>query len=267
MVEMKVPQSKVKEGEGADPLSLPISRGFHQASKDPFLGHVPIPPDYDKWPEEWKTTYYKVYPRYDKITLPSVRPCADLGSTIAARKSQRDFTSAPLSIEEYGQLLQYSSGIMPDRPHSPGDRSHRAVASAGMRFPVETYVFVCVGNTEVPAGVYHYNVKDHTLERLLHSSFTAADIEQFGRAEWLTEVSAMVVYTGIFWRTQVKYGERGYRYVLMEAGQISQNLALMATSLDIQHCAFGGTNDHFIEQQLDIDGSTESFLAAVAIGK
>ena len=44
-----------------------FSKIFHQSSKDHFKGHPPIPKDDAEWPEEWKTTYYKAYPRLPKI--------------------------------------------------------------------------------------------------------------------------------------------------------------------------------------------------------
>ena len=72
--------------------------------------------------------------------------------------------------------------------------------------------------------------------------------------------------TAVFSRNQMKYGERGYRYVLLEAGHIGQNMYLNAAALSLKCCALGGTIDSKLEKFLDIDGITESVVYAVAFG-
>ena len=39
------------------------------------------------------------------------------------------------------------------------------------------------------------------------------------------------IFTGVFERAQAKYGERGYRFVLLEAGHAAGNVLLVAHSL------------------------------------
>ena len=73
--------------------------------------------------------------------------------------------------------------------------------------------------------------------------------------------------TSQFERTQMKYGERGYRYILLEAGHIGQNICLVSETLGLKCCALGGTMDKNLEELLDIDGETESVVYGFAIGK
>lgn len=73
--------------------------------------------------------------------------------------------------------------------------------------------------------------------------------------------------TAVFHRNQVKYGERGYRYILIETGHIGQNLYLVSEAAGIKCRALGGTRDENIEKLLDIDGIGESVVYAVAVGK
>ena len=44
-------------------MDADFSKTFHQSSKDHAKGHPPVSPDDRDWPDEWKTTYYKAYPR------------------------------------------------------------------------------------------------------------------------------------------------------------------------------------------------------------
>jgi SagB-type dehydrogenase family enzyme len=70
----------------------------------------------------------------------------------------------------------------------------------------------------------------------------------------------------MFWRTRFKYGQRGYRFTLLEAGHVGQNLVLAATALGLGSVAVGGFFDCRVEELLSVDGVNESALYAVAVG-
>ena len=84
-------------------MNLPdFSKIFHQSSKDHSKGHPPIPADDEEWPEEWKTTSYKAYPRLPKVELDNealAEEGANLFNVVARRQSRRDFRRA-LSLSE-----------------------------------------------------------------------------------------------------------------------------------------------------------------------
>ena len=139
-----------------DPLDF--SRLFHQSSKDHGKGHPPIPERYEDWPEEWKTTFYKSYPRLPKIALDDGSFPADFFKLIKERRSRRDFSRQPIDRRELSLLLKYSCGITGKLSET---RSRRAQASGGGRFPIEIYPVVFRPGENLPAGLYHYNVKEH----------------------------------------------------------------------------------------------------------
>jgi SagB-type dehydrogenase family enzyme len=72
--------------------------------------------------------------------------------------------------------------------------------------------------------------------------------------------------TGVFERTILKYGERGYRFVLLEVGHIAQNLCLLAEEMGLGAVCLGGFYDREVETVLGIDGTDESILYLVAVG-
>ena len=257
-----------------------FSKIFHQSSKDFLKGHPPISPDPANWPDEWKTTYYKTYERLPKIALADDPPKADLFDTARTRESRRDFGRVPVTKQELSLLLKYSCGITGKLNEN---RSRRAQASGGARFPIEIYPIVFRPSTDstsslqassgqasgedLEAGLYHYNVKDHALDVLWEGEFSDNKISELFSYPWVKDAAVALVMTAIFWKNRNKYGERGYRYVLMEAGHIGQNIYLVSSALNLKCCALGGTWDENLEKLLDIDGVTESVIYALVIGK
>ncbi|MBI3335371.1 MAG: SagB/ThcOx family dehydrogenase [Candidatus Portnoybacteria bacterium] len=237
---------------------------FHQSSKDLLKGHPYIPEDSRDWPEEWLTTFYKTYPRMPHVPLQSEPPSADFFELISRRSSKRDFKKIPVGFTELSTLLKYSCGIT---GKLDAGTFRRAQASGGARFPIEVYPFLFQSNGALSSGVYHYNVKDHALDVLLERHFSDTDIHSLFTYPWVKNASAALILTAVFWRTQNKYGERGYRYILLEAGHIAQNVYLVAEALGLKCCALAGTRDEKIEELLDIDGVTESLVYTLILGK
>ena len=240
-----------------------FSRLFHQSSKDRARGHRPIAADSREWPKEWHTTYYKTYPRLPKIALPDTAPAADFFDLIRKRKSRRDFSQAPLSLERFSSLLRYSCGIVGTLEDGRPKRAH---PSGGARFPLEIYPLVFRGSEHVPAGAYHYNCKAHALDQLWEREFSEQERSTLFLYPWVKKAAAVFVLTAVFWRSKDKYGEAGYRYLLLEGGHIGQNMYLAAEALGLKCSALGGATDKSLEAILDIDGITESAIYALAVG-
>ena len=144
--------------------------------------------------------------------------------------------------------------------------SRRAYPSGGARYPLEVYPIVFDGVEGIPAGVYHYNVKEHALDTIAARSFSNDDIAKLATYPWVQRSSALIVITAVFWRSQMKYGERGYRYVMLEAGHMGQNIYLSSTALGLKCSGLGGTWDANIESLLNVDGIDESLVYALVVG-
>lgn len=208
-------------------MEIDFSKIFHQSSKDRYKGHPPIPNDSNEWPDEWKTTYFKTYPRLPKIDLKVGPPApADFFHLVSKRESRRDFTRKPLTKAELSSLLQYSCG---QTGTLENERKRRAQPSGGANFPIEIYPIVFRSGVDLKAGLYHYNVREHALDVLWDREFTDADIGGLFTYPWVKDASLAIVMTAVFWRNQQKYGERGYRFILLEAGHIGQNTTTSTT--------------------------------------
>lgn len=240
------------------------SQFFHSISKDKQLGHPPIPQEDRYWPKEWKTTYHKTYPRFEKIDLSRKTVSADFSQLIKNRQSRRDFFREPITKDELSYLLEYSCG---DTSQLNGHRRRRAQPSGGARFPIEVYPFVLRSSNDLKSGLYHYNVSDHQLDVMWKKEFSDEDLASLFTYKWVQDAALVLIMTAVFWRTQNKYGERGYRYILLEAGHIGQNIYLASEALALKCCALAGTKDEQVEKLLDIDGATESLIYAMVVGR
>lgn len=246
-------------------MDFDYSEIYHQSSKDHRRGHPPISSNPAEWPEAWKRQEYKVYPRSPKIALPDERPRADFFELVARRHSGRQYQPvSPLSLTELSVLLRYSCGTF---KRAWQKTASRAQPSGGARFPIEVYPLVLVSGPEISSGVYHYDVQNHQLEVIEQRAFERKDIQQLSLFDWTGNASLLLVMTAVFERNQMKYGERGYRYTLLEAGHIGQNIHLVVEALGLECCALGGTRDQPLEAALAIDGITESVVYAFSIGR
>ncbi len=235
-----------------------LSALFHQLSKNRFRLGNSIPADSSKWPAAWTRIETKDYARLPHVELPHTSPRGDLFNAIHSRASRREFTGAPLPLEKLATILKYSCGETKE--------GRRAQASGGARYPIEVYPIVFQGSEELPGGVYHYSVDRHALASLWERDFTKEDIAALYTYPWAQDVSVAFVLTAVFDRNQRKYGERGYRQIIIEAGAIVQNMYLVCAALDIQCCAIDGVREHEIEKLIDIDGFTESAVVSVVVG-
>lgn len=219
-----------------------------------------------KIPKSWTTVHFKTYPRLNKIRLTKIFSKKEslLIHTLKRRRSTRIFSSVPISIKDLSYLLLYSSGIVNFK--SELDESNRFYPSAGARYPLEIYPLVVNGTEDLKAGLYHYNVKEHFLEILLENDLKRSLLEATGNFEQITNASVVFIITGVLNRTRVKYGDRAYRYVLLEAGHMAQNLLLLATGLEMANLAVGGYVDSKITKLLDLELVKEVPLYMIVVG-
>lgn len=242
-----------------------IAEKFHKQTQNRKLDTV-TGTDY---PESWIRIHFKTYPRLDKIKL--INPNRfkrknSLLNLINSRYSARKYTGESVSIKELSYLLQGSVGINRFDNNHDFDSSKRSYPSAGARYPLETYPLIlsCKG---IKKGLYHYNVKDNLIELLLEKDLSNWLKNALGGEKWPLNSSLIFIITTVLDRTSIKYGNRGYRYSLIEAGHIAQNFHLLSTELALGSCALGGFLDKEFDKLLDIGKQKEFTLYLIAVGK
>jgi SagB-type dehydrogenase family enzyme len=78
--------------------------------------------------------------------------------------------------------------------------------------------------------------------------------------------AACVILAASFQRSRVKYGLRAFRFVLLEAGHVAQNVLLAAAALNLAALPIGGFFDARLDAFLMLDGLNESALYLIAVG-
>ena len=238
---------------------------LHQR-KPPGLEHIKL-----KAYRERSSKSYKVYPTFPQIRLSEEDPVeqsADLWEVMYKRRSLRAYSEKPLQLTEVSRLLFYGYGETSEIDLGNYSVGFRATPSAGALYPLDIYPLICRVDETKP-GLYHYNVRDHTLEQLKKGNFLKDLIPliQSENNEWLAKGAAIFFVTATFRRNQMKYGERGYRGVLLDAGHLSQNILLAATGLGLGSCIIMACMDDQVNDFLGVDGVEESVLYSISIGR
>jgi SagB-type dehydrogenase family enzyme len=216
---------------------------------------------------------YKVYPTAQTISLPQVQhevcpSSPTLEATIQSRRTARSFTGGSLSLSSLSKLLHYSYGVTATSA-SPGLHSNefcfRAAPSAGALYPLEVY-FVTWKTSGLNPGIYHYCVPSHSLELLTTGNFADESTKHVLSEELAETAAGLFFVTALFQRTMLKYNERGYRFVLLEAGHLAENMCLMACAMQLGILPIGGFLDDEINRFLLLDGVNEAVVYTLAIG-
>lgn len=210
---------------------------------------------------------YKSYPNSEPVPLPPPTGATEVSLAKAVSRSEclrqrypalsTGLHRRPPVPVNLSRLLYWAQGL------TAGER--RAVPSAGALYPLEVYV-IAHQVEGLPPGIYHYAVRGHGLERLRQGDFRGAVVAAGLGQGFLGQASACLAISAIWQRTAWKYRERTYRYVLMEAGHLGQNVYLGATALGLGACAVGAFLDGELNELLGLDGQEEAALYLVAIG-
>ncbi|MGV8118873.1 MAG: SagB/ThcOx family dehydrogenase [Candidatus Xenobiia bacterium LiM19] len=206
---------------------------------------------------------YKEYPEADafKLPLPDTANGRSFNDLLKIRKSVRKYTDEPLPAESLSYLLWAADGIQ----RREKGFEFRTAPSAGALFPVETYL--AVNNVEtLPAGIYHYNVRNHSLELVKQGEFRKILSDLTLSQDMCASANVVFIWTAIFDRSRWKSANRTYRYVYLDAGHIAQNLALAACNLGLGSCQIGSFFDREMDSLLGIDGKRESTIYVTVVG-
>ena len=200
------------------------------------------------------------------VPLPPAHKSSALNKLLQARHSCRQFKRQLLRLDALSEILAGAYGIQDILPAQTGNWGcTRPAPSAGGLYPLEIYL--ALADVEGAAdGVYHYNVLRHSLEtiasELMVDEIGAYLLEQ----HFLRDANAILFLSAVFRRTLKKYGPRGYRYVLLEAGHVAQNISLLAVEHNLGVLSVGGFYDSKLNRTLDLDGRNEAVIYCIALG-
>lgn len=190
-----------------------------------------------------------------KLPQPKMEGTISVEQAILQRRTVRAFSPQILQQDQLSQLLWSAQGLTGKR------RFKRAAPSAGALYPMDVYAVVGKnGVTDLEAGVYRYKPRPHGLSLItradLRDHVAQAAISQL----WMAKAPVNLVVTAEYSRATGKYGNRGVRYALIEAGHIGQNLFLQAEALGLKAGIVGAFRDKELSGILQLPHSHEPLL-------
>lgn len=193
-----------------------------------------------------------------------------LAQAIRQRRSRREYSAAPLSLEELSFLLWATQGLGVDESGQPIQRGVsvlRNVPSGGARHSFETYLLLRK-ITGLESGLYRYLPLTHRLACL----FTLAEIAPLLEGKevargWMGEAAAVFMWTTIPYRSEWRYSIVAARLIALDAGHVCQNLYLACEAVNAGMCAIGAYNQQEMDELLGVDGEEEFTIYVATVGK
>lgn len=209
----------------------------------------------------------KSYSGAERTALLPHEPLPALVSEVLnKRRSRREYARQPISRQQLSTLVYYTCGIT-GRTQGYGyvQLPLRTFPSCGGLQDPEVYLSVQAVEDLSP-GLYHYQAVDHVLELMRPGQYGPRLRDLSLGQPQLETASVVFLITGCFDRLRWKYGERGYRYMCMDAGYLGQNIYIVGEAMGLGVCAIAAFMDDAIEQLLSVDGRNETALLLTTVG-
>ncbi len=207
--------------------------------------------------EEGFTGEPRRYPGYPTWPLPAIRrrwwPLFD--TVLQTRRCHRQIDTTFPAPHTLARLLKASHGVTDEWFRGP-------TPSAGGLQAVELYL-VHWQEAWLPKGVYHYDRRGHQLAQLLPTAEQDFWRENIPSLSQVAEGAIVWLIIGDGRRVAAKYGERGERFLLLEAGHLMQNLCLVSTSLCLTTVPLGGCFERPVARELRLPTGDHVLYAGV----
>jgi SagB-type dehydrogenase family enzyme len=244
--------------------------GFHFMTKDtPYIPwNWPLHKKLRTLPATPAPAQFKRIRGARAVRLPSHEAARDtFFKTLHARRTHREFAGGKISLGSVSTLLQATWGVQGYfETNVFGMLPYKTSPSGGARHPGEVYL-MALRVDGLKSGIYHYQALDHRLSRLAAKVSPRMASAYCADQPFAAEAAALFIMTAVFARTMWKYGRaRAYRVVLLETGHLCQTFCLTATRLGLAPFSTAALRDSLIEQDLGLDGISESVLYVAGVG-
>jgi SagB-type dehydrogenase family enzyme len=249
-------RSRRAAAEAAAPAEMPREildriqrvREYHESTKHTYASvrtnHHAL--DWSTQPSPFRI--FREHPKVDlprNLRIPDPPALAVLSEGVSGARTAGDETVAntPQDLTTLAHWLHLACGITGEVRGADRKVYLRSCPSSSALFPFEVYV-AAFGIEGLEPGLYHFSVKEHALRKLRGGHAAIAQIKK-GRPDldFLKTVPAALLVSTIFCRSAWRYRNRGYRYALVDAGHLVQNLVTAANGLGIQTTTRLGMND------------------------
>jgi SagB-type dehydrogenase family enzyme len=166
--------------------------------------------------------------------------------------------------QRLSKLLVCSYGLTGAIPTNGEPHYLRSSPSAGGLYPNEVYL-ISRGTPYLPAGLYNYQSKNHTLIQFWQTDiWTALQSACFWNPV-LSDTQLAIVISAVFFRSEWRYQDRAYRRIFLDTGHLLGNIELAGALTDFRPHLISGFADEAIDQLLYFDAEQEGTIAVLPI--
>jgi SagB-type dehydrogenase family enzyme len=244
------------------------ARGGRRMSLEKFLlnlhadAYESKPPD---WEIDWEDAplTYKLY-----RNLPVVPLSSEVPLTLDANESPVNTdlkTIGHFLWHVYGltQLSQYSVANSINQSTGTDQMYRRFVPSGGGLYPNELYVYL--KTTDVPIGVYHYDVAHHRLVWLREGNFDSYLARALGNRYDVSACFGTVFVSVKFWKNFYKYSNFAYRLQGLDTGVLIGQLLEVSKRFGYEPGVYFQYLDRAVNHLLGVSDREESVYAVIPL--
>lgn len=208
---------------------------------------------------------YAHFPGRPAVSAPEQTACSGyLDAIFDKRTSTRQF-AGHLDLQRLSDVIVRATRINRAYDREELLVANRVYPSPGGLYPVELYVLP-IAVSGLKNAVYHWDVVEQCFEQLWDAPVFDMNSAIPGIQPPTDVPAAMIAMSVYFPRIEWKYGERSYRFALMEAASIATNLQLVCADENVAARWVGGFQDEWWDDALHLDGDQETTVLTFALG-
>lgn len=191
------------------------------------------------------------------LPKPSYKGKVSVEEALKSRRTHRSFSSSGLTLQQFSQILWGGYGVTAQKYGA----YLKTAPSAGALYPIDVYAVVGQRGVEsLDPGVYHFSPENHTVKLLKKGDLRAEVARKSLHQMWMAKAPLMLVITGEYRRSSIKYGSRGVVYTHIEAGCVGQNIFLQAEAIGLKAGIVGAFTNKGVTEATSIPGSHDPLL-------
>jgi SagB-type dehydrogenase family enzyme len=171
-----------------------------------------------------------------------------------SRRSKRNFIKTPIAHDDFGYLMKLVHAFYRNDTVTHG-RASATMATGLLIRQVDQW----------PQGYYGYDALQNRLGCIKEGAFTDAMTDACLNQAWLANAAVHFLLIADLEQLDHRWGPRGYRYLMLNAGRLGQKIYLGAAALGLGCCGIGAIYDAEAAAILDLNQST-ALCYLVAVG-
>jgi len=187
-----------------------------------------------------------------QLPQPELKGTLSFEAVLAKRRSVRQFTPQPLNFAQIGQLAWAGQGI------TERQEGFRTAPSAGAIYPIDLYF-------ATRDGTFVYNPYEHSLVQTSNRDIRIRLATAASNQKVVAEAACDIIVAGSVKKLTAKYHNKAKRYMLLEAGHITQNIQLQAVSLKLGALPVGAFNIRDVNKTCKLPAGMEP-LYIICVG-